>query len=195
MVWKIQIYNLKKNIIPILIAFVIGIAFWFYAKTDTIVTNKIKYPVGIKTHKNLIMTESFPDSITLSITGKIRLLRLLMRISPIIKITKNNPGFQTIHLKKENLRFPAYLRVKNFEIIEPDSIIIHIDSIVEKEVTIILSKGISSIPDKVIIRGPKSIIRDINYLSPDSIPVGDITTITLGTKLIKVVPDKIKIEK
>lgn len=195
MVWKIQIYNLRKNIIPILIAFVIGIAFWFYAKTDAIVTNKIKYPVKINTHKNLIMTESFPDSVTLSITGKIRLLRLLMRISPIVKIPKNNPGFQTIHLKEENLRFPAYLRIKNFEIIEPDSIIIRIDSIVEKEVTIILSKGISSNPDKATIRGPKSIIRDINYLSPDSIPVGDITTITLGTKLIRVIPDKIKIER
>jgi hypothetical protein len=118
-----------------------------------------------------------------------------MRISPIIKIPENNPGFQTIHLKKENLRFPAYLRVKNFEIVEPDSIIIRIDSIVEKEVTIILSKGINCIPEKVTIRGPKSFIRDIKYLSPDSIPVGDITTITLGTKFIKVIPDKIKIER
>lgn len=195
MVLKIQIYNLRKNIIPILIAVVIGVTFWFYAKTDAIIIKKIKYPVEIKTNEDFIMTESFPDSITLSITGKIRLLSLLTKITPIIRFPANNPGFHTINLKKEDLRFPAYLRVKDFEIIEPDSIIIRIDSIVEKEVAIILSKGINSDPEKVTIRGPKSIIKDVNYLSPDSIPVGDITTITLGNKLIKVIPNRIKIKR
>jgi hypothetical protein len=111
-----------------------GIAFWFYIKTDAIITNRIKYPVKIKTTESLIMTNASPDSITLKVTGKIRLQRILI-------------------------------------------------------------KGIKSDPEKVTVKGPKSIIKDINYLFPDSIPVGNITTITLENKLIRVIPDRIRIKR
>lgn len=195
MALKIQFYNIRKNIAPILIALIIGIAFWFYTKTDAIITNRIKYPVKIKTTESLIMTNASPDSITLKVTGKIRLQRLLKRVTPTIKVPKCSPGFQTIYLEENDLKFPAYLRVKDFEIIDPDSITIRLDSIIEKKVIIILIKGIKSDPEKVTIKGPKSIIKDINYLFPDSIPVGNITTITLENKLIRVIPDRIRIKR
>lgn len=195
MALKIQIYNIRKNIAPILIALIMGIAFWFYTKTDATITNRIKYPVKIKTTESLIMTNASPDSITLKVTGKIRLQRLLQRVTPTITVPKCSPGFQTIYLEENALKFPAYLRVKDFEIIDPDSITIRLDSIIEKKVIIILIKGIKSDPEKVIIKGPKSIIKDINYLFPDSIPVGNITTITLENKLIRVIPDRIRIKR
>ena len=189
----IKIYNNIKNITPIIASFIMGISFWFYAKTDTTITSLIKYPVKVNPPHHLIMTNAFPDSITLKVTGKIRLQWILRSISTIIKIPSKHTGLQTIQLKKQNLRFPAYLRLKNYEIVDPDSIKIRLDSLIQKEVKIILSRGLRSDPEKVIIKGPKGIIKDINYLSPDSIPTGNLTTITLENRLINVFPNKVRI--
>ncbi len=195
MVLKIQKYNIRKNIAPIIISLVLGIAFWFYAKTDATVTNRIKYPVRIKTSKNLILTNSSSDSITLEVTGKVRLQSMLQSIIPKIRIPNKQPGLITIQLEKKVFIFPAYLRIKDFKIVSPDSIRIQLDSLIFKDVRIILSKGLSSNPEKVTIRGPKSFIKDINYLSPDSIPSGNITTITIENKLIRVIPNRIRITR
>jgi len=195
MALKIRIYNDRKSIIPIIIALLLGIAFWFYAKTDSVVTTKAKYPVEFITHKNLILIETSTDSVTLKIKGKLRLQQMLRTISPRIKVSYNYPGVLTIPVEKNTLIFPAWLKIKDFTIIEPESIKVHLDSIAFKKVKVILSKGLESDPQKITIKGPKSLIKDIDYLSPDSIPTGNITTITIDNKLIEVKPNRVRIKR
>ncbi len=192
---EFNILTSKKNIISIFISLLLGIVFWYYAKTDSVVTIQRKYPLKIESLDYLITKSVSSDSITLEITAKIRVQRILRTVVPIIAVPNKQPGSLQMAIKKEELIFPAWLKVMNYQIVEPDSIKINLDSLIQKKVKIASVKGIEFAPNVVIIKGPKSLIKNIDYLSPDSIPTGRITTITVSNKLIEVMPHKIWVKK
>ena len=190
-----QFYNRIRNLAPLIISLSLGTAFWFYAKTDSVITTYMKFPIKVETSRNLIVTTISPDSLTLRVTGKLRLQQILQNTVPRIKASYNHTGMFTIALEENSLRFPVWLRVKEFDIIEPDSIKIHLDSLIQKKIPVILIEGLHSSPGEVTIKGPRSIIENISYISPDSIPKGNITTITIVDKLIEVKPHRIRIKR
>jgi hypothetical protein len=193
-----MVFNLFKNkinIITFLASLIIGFVLWYFAKTNEVVLIEKKLKVQVKTAKTLIVKNVSADSIELEIRAKKRQLSMLKKFSPVINLPYGTPGIFKIALKESSLSFPALLGIEDYEIKSPDSIQIELDSLIRTEVSITSVKGMTFEPDKVFIVGPKSIVSNIEYLSPDSIPKGSFTTITIENSLIEVFPSRIRVKQ
>ena len=185
----------KRNIIALLLSLIIATILWSLAKTNEVVVIERVLALQIKTPKELIVKSVAPDSIEVRIKAKKRQHNMLKKISPMIKLSYHFPGTYKFGLDENKLSFPVLLGVEDFEILFPDSIQVELDSLIKTEVSITSVKDMVFEPDKVTLVGPKSLVSNIEYLSPDSIPKGAFTTITIGNPLIEVFPDKIRVRQ
>ena len=183
----------KKNIITFILSLIIAVILWSLSKTNEVVVIERNLALQIKTKKDLVVTSSTIDSIKMRIKAKKRQHNVLKKISPIVKLSYAFPGTYKFRLDETNVSFPVLLGVEDYEILSPDSIQLVLDSLIKTEVSITSIKGMLFEPDKVTLLGPKSLVSNIEYLSPDSIPKGAFTTITIENPLIEVFPNKIRV--
>jgi len=188
-----DLFKNRRNIISLIASVVFAVLLWYYAKTNEIVVLDSTLMVQIKTPKNIIIKGTSSDSVKLRIRTKKRQHNILKKISPVIKLSYDFPGIYKFKLDESKLSFPVLLGIEDYEIQAPDSIQVELDSLIRTEVSITSVKGMAFEPDKVVIVGPKSMVSNIEYLSPDSIPKGIFTTITIGNPLIEVFPNKIRV--
>jgi hypothetical protein len=188
-----DLFKNRKNIISFIASLILAILLWYYAKTNEVVVIDSTLPVQIKTPKNIILKGISSDSVKIIIKAKKRQHNMLKKISPVVKLSYDFPGIYKFKLDENRLSFPVFLGIEDYEIQFPDSIQVELDSLIRTEVGITSVKGMSFEPDKVIIVGPKSMVSNIDYLSPDSIPKGNFTTITIGNPLIEIFPSKIRV--
>ncbi|MEO0293503.1 MAG: hypothetical protein ABIN61_04680 [candidate division WOR-3 bacterium] len=183
-----------SNIFTFLISLFIATISWYFAKTNEIISIEKKLKLQMKVKQYLIVKNSSVDSVEIKIRAKKRQFDLIRtkKISPILILPFDKPGIFKIKLEERNMTFPSWLGIEDFIVKAPDSIKIEIDSLIEKKVNLTPVREMVFLPQKVTIIGPKSLISNIEYLSPDSIPKGFITTITIENPLIKVYPNKIK---
>jgi len=185
----------RKNIISLIASIIFAVILWYYAKTNEVVVVDNTFMLEVKVPKNIILKEISADSVKLRVAAKKRQQNLLKKVSPVLTLPYDFPGIYKFKLDEKNLSFPILLGIEDYEIIIPDSIQVVLDSLIRTEVSITSVKGVIFEPGKVTLRGPKSIVSNIEYLSPDSIPEGTFTTITIGNPLIEVFPSKIKVTK
>ena len=185
----------KKNIIILFISLIIAFVLWSLAKTNETVIIERGFSFQIKTPANLVVKSVTPDSIEMRIKAKKRQHNLLKNVSPVIRLPHRFPGNYKLDLGKAEISFPFLLGIEDYDILFPDSIQVEIDSLIKTEVSITSVKGMSFEPSKVTLTGPKSLVSDIKYLSPDSIPKGSFTTITTGNPLIEVSPSRIRVRQ
>jgi hypothetical protein len=190
-----DLFKSRKNIVSFIASLILAVLLWYYAKTNEIVVVERTLPVQIKTPKNIILKGISSDSVKVRIKAKKRQHNMLKKISPVVKLSYDFPGIYKFRLDEDRLTFPVFLGIEDYEIQFPDSIQVELDSLIRTEVGITSVKGMSFEPDKVIIVGPKSMISNIDYLSPDSIPKGNFTTITIGNPLIEIFPSKIRVRQ
>lgn len=188
-----DLFRNRKSIVTLLISLIIACIFWFLAKTNEVVVVERDLALQVKVRKDLIAKSVVPDSIKLKIEAKKRQHNMLNKISPIIKLPFELPGTYKVGLSENKLTFPLLLGVEDYEILFPDSISVDIDSLIKTEVSITSVKDMIFEPDKVTLVGPKSLVSNIEYLSPDSIPKGSFTTVTIENPLIEVFPSKIRV--
>jgi hypothetical protein len=188
-----DLFKNRKNIVTLLLSLIIAFVFWFLAKTNEVVVVERDLVLQVKVRKDLIVNSVTPYSIKLKIKAKKRQHNMLKKISPIIKLSFELPGTYKVGLSESKLSFPFLLGVEDYEILSPDSISIELDSLIKTEVSITSVKGMVFEPDKVTLVGPKSLVSNIEYLSPDSIPKGSFTTVTIENPLIEVFPGKIRV--
>jgi hypothetical protein len=189
-----DLLNNKRNITALLLSLIIAVILWSLAKTNEVVVIERNLALQIKTPKDLIVKSSTVDSIKVRIKAKKRQHNILKKISPTIKLSYNFPGTYKLGLDENKLSFPVLLGVEDYEILSPDSIQLELDSLIKTEVSITSVKDMIFEPDKVTLVGPKSLVSNIEYLSPDSIPKGAFTTITIENPLIEVFPNKIRVK-
>jgi hypothetical protein len=182
----------KKYIITFLLSLIIAVVLWFLAKTNEVVVREKTLELQIKTPKDLIVKSTTPDSVKMRIKAKKR--NILKKISPVVILSYEFPGTYKFMLDESRLSFPFLQGVEDYEILSPDSIQIELDSLIKTEVSITSVKGMIFDPDKVTLVGPKSLVSNIEYLSPDSIPKGSFTTVTIENSLIEVFPDRIRVK-
>lgn len=182
-----------KNVSFIFLSIILGGAFWYYAKTDTTVTTTMKLPLKVIPPPGYVIIKQIPDSITLKLSTKLRTRNILKKVSPIIALEEVKNDEFTEKLKKDILKFPVWLRIKNYEIIESEELLIEMDTSISKKVRVIIPGGVEFVPEEVTIKGPEKMIRNINHVSPDSLPSGNTTTITIKNKFISVKPRFINI--
>ena len=185
----------RRNIISLIFAIVFAVILWYYAKTNEVVVVDNTLMLEVKSPKNIILKDISADSVKLRVAAKQRQQNLLKKVSPVLTLPYDFPGIYKFKLDEKDISFPVLLGIEDYEIIVPDSIQVVLDSLIKTEVSITSVKGIDFEPGKVTLRGPKSIVSNIEYLSPDSIPEGVFTTITIGDPLIEVFPRKIKVIK
>ncbi len=190
-----NLFKNRRNIISFMASLILAVLLWYYAKTNEIVVVERTLPVQIKTPKNIILKSVSSDSVRIRIKAKKRQHNMLKKISPVIKLLYDFPGIYKFKLDENRLSFPVFLGIEDYEIQFPDSIQVEIDSLIRTKVGITSVKGMSFEPDKVIIVGPKSMVYNIDYLSPDSIPKGNFTTITIGNPLIEIFPNRIRVRQ
>ena len=183
----------KRNIITFLLSLIVALILWSLAKTNEVVEVERNLALQIRTSKDLIVKNATTDSIKVKIKAKKRQHKMLKKISPIVKLSYGFPGTYKFKLDESKLSFPFLLGVENYDILFPDSIQVELDSLIKTEVSITSVKGMIFEPDKVTIMGPKSLVSNIEYLSPDSIPKGPFTTVTIENPLIEVFPDRIRV--
>lgn len=182
----------KKYIITFLLSLIIAVILWFLAKTNEVVVSEKHLALKMKTPKNLIVKSATPDSVKVRIRAKKR--NLLRDITPVLKISYGSPGTYKFKLNKDKLSFPFLLGAEDYDILSTDSVRIELDSLIRTEVNITSVKDMVFEPGEVTIMGPKSLVSNIEYLSPDSIPKGSFTTVTIENPLIEVFPDKIRVK-
>jgi hypothetical protein len=190
-----DIFKNRKNIVTLLLSLVIAFVFWSLAKTNEVVVVESNLALQVKVRKDLIASSVTPDSIKLKIKAKKRQHNMLKKISPVVKCGHELPGTYKVGLSESKLSFPLLLGVEDYEILFPDSVSIELDSLIKTEVSITSVKGMVFEPDKVTLVGPKSLVSNIEYLSPDSIPKGSFTTVTIENPLIEVFPGKIRVRQ
>ncbi len=184
----------KKNIIIFFLSLVIAGIFWLLAKTNETIIIERNFAFQIKTHKDLIVKSVTPDSIRMKIKAKKRQHNMLKNVAPVIELSCFSPGDYKFSLDETEISFPFLLGIEDYEVLFPDSVRMELDSLVEIEVSVTSVKGMIFEPGKVTLTGPKSLVSDVKYLSPDSIPKGSFTTITIGNPLIEVYPSRIRVK-
>jgi hypothetical protein len=190
-----DLVNNKKNIIILLFSLIIAVILWSLAKTNETVVIERGFAFKIKIPTGLVVKSVMPDSIKMRIKAKKRQHNMLKNISPIIRLTYRFPGDYKFRLDETEIFFPFLLGIEDYNVVFPDSIKVELDSLIKTEVSITSVKGMIFEPSKVTLTGPKSLVSDVKYLSPDSIPKGSFTTITTGNPLIEVYPSRIRVRQ
>lgn len=190
-----DLFKNRKNIIAIILSLIIAFLLWFYAKTNETLVAERKFKLRVETPNNLIVKSFSSDSIQIRVKAKKRQHKILSNISPSVILPSSSPGIHKFKLEEDQIYFPFWLGVEDYEIQAPDSLQVELDSLIRTEVRITSIKDLSFEPDKVTVEGPKSFVSNIGYLSPDSIPQGPFTTITIEDSLVNVFPSRIKVIK
>jgi hypothetical protein len=190
-----DLINNKKNIIILLLSLIIAVILWSLAKTNETIVIERDFTFQVKTPTGLVVKGVMPDSIKMRIEAKKRQHNMLKNISPIIRLSYRFPGDYKFKLDETKISFPFLLGIEDYDVVFPDSIKVELDSLIKAEVSITSVKGMIFEPSKVTLTGPKSLVSDVKYLSPDSIPKGAFTTITTGNPLIEVYPSRIRVRQ
>jgi len=155
-----------KNIKIKIVVVCVSILIWFFVETE----NNFKYTFDIPiTVTNIspdkILVNELPPKAKITFWGKGReLLSLILSR----KLNYNFDMFdieesQYHALKKTNVRFPRENNVEIINIVEPDSVFIEIENLVEKKIAVIHDVTINLTPGYTIVNGIQ--------LTPDSIEV------------------------
>uniref|UniRef100_A0A7C4UGN3 YbbR-like domain-containing protein n=1 Tax=candidate division WOR-3 bacterium TaxID=2052148 RepID=A0A7C4UGN3_UNCW3 len=184
-----------SNLALFINSLIIGFSLWFYVVTGSIEKKILNIHIVPKVGKKLCILSYSPESLMINVECKKRQIILLSFVDAYINLN-NDVGKYTITLDESNIKFPVFIGKINFFVMGNNEMNFEIDSLIEKKVKVVMIQGLGSEPDSVILLGPKRLIGNVSVVIPDSVPEkGKTTTITLGEKLIKVIPNTIKIEQ
>lgn len=182
-----------SNFLFFIISFIFTFFLWFYIVTGNVEKKIMNLKLIPRLKDKLCIISYSPDKITINVEGKKRQILLLSFSKSYIDINYNTGKF-TITLDESNIKFPLFIGKVSFFVMGNNELNIEIDSLIEKKVKVLMIQGLGSEPDSVKLIGPKKLIGNLNFVIPDSIPdVGKTTTITLGEKIIKVIPNTVKV--
>lgn len=208
------------------ICFVISLFFWLLNALSKTYSTNITYPVQYKEiPRDKVIISELPQKIQLRINGfGFALLRLKMQLNPppllfnISKFTNKNIlesndttfAISSIQLKKQLSHIIS--SEINIEDIEPSSIYIKFEDIIQKKVKVvpqikitpkqqfILVNGIKITPAWVTIRGPRSVVKAIKLIYTEqqdyhdvSMPIKRLIPLNKISE-ISTIPNNVKIE-
>jgi len=188
--------NLLKNIIIFIFSLIIASALWFYAVTNLVIEKEIELPVRVIPPKHFCVLSYSPEKLTFLVRAKTRQFLFLRGVKPSILVKNPQIGKVTVPLDYGHIKFPYLLGITNYSIRGRDNLECSIDSFVVRRVKVILTEGLEASPESVNVYGPKGLIGSLESIIPDSIPQNsNFTSITMGTRLIKVKPRIIRIKR
>lgn len=178
------INKIKHRWIEKVLSLIIAIGFWFYVNEQSLPEKYLSLNLVIKNlPQDLMPANQYKDEILLKIKGKESVLAQLSSKNFEAYIDLNNAtagrNFAVVNITKPDLKFKI---VK----IEPQVIEIELDKVIHKQVPISLTvinepaDGYKKIdekiyPDKIVIKGPQSIIESINVIRTKPIDIGGIS--------------------
>ncbi len=190
---KKNIGKFFSNLFFFLISLIFSFLLWFYVVTGNIEKKTLNMDIIPRVKDKLCVVSYTPTKITINVEAKKRQIILLSLSKSYIDINYD-VGKYNLLLDESNIKFPIYIGKVNFFVMGDNEMNVEIDSLIEKKVKVLMIQGLSSEPDSVRLIGPKKLIGNVTAVLPDSVPdVGKTTTITLGEKIIKVIPNTIRI--
>ncbi|QZT37781.1 hypothetical protein K5X82_02520 [Halosquirtibacter xylanolyticus] len=216
----------EKDLRIFMICFIISFSFWLLNALSKTYSTNVTYPVQYKDlPKDRVIISELPAKIQLRVNGfGFALLRLKMQLNPtpiifnVSKFTNKNIvassdttfAISSIQLKKQLSNIIS--SEVNIEDIEPGSIYIKFENIIQKKVEVnpkitispkqqyLLVDGIKTEPKWVTISGPQSIINKIQSVNTEvqkytevSKPIKRLVSIE-NTEEVEITPHHVKIE-
>lgn len=177
--------NLKIKVVVICIA----ILLWFFVETE----NNYKYELNIPFRiSNLsydkYITNNIPDHVKVTLWGRGRELLALM-LNPKLQYTLDLTNETTTHtykLEKKNVRFPRISNIEILNIVEPESIEVKIQDLLQRKIIVkpdieitplagyTIIDGIQLSVDSVFVEGVKSSLDSIDYIKTKQLIIKDI---------------------
>ena len=188
---KTFVTNLPLAILSLLIA---G-ALWFYVVSGQVIEVNLDLPIKPVVPDGLIVVSYTPKIVTLYIKAKKRQIMILQKSHIEVKVDRGTkPGKKKIPLDENHVKFPIIAGNLEFRVMGRAEMTLDVDSLVQKKVKVVLSNGLRANPDSVLVIGPARYLKNLTSVLTDSVPVkGNYTTISLGGKLIKVIPSVVKV--
>lgn len=162
---------------------------WFAIATDKEYTYVIDVPLEIETlAQNLVLKKLPPKTIKLKIKGNGRSLIGLNFINQKIGIEfPEITHDQVINLEdyKDKFQFPQDLGIEVVDVVYPKKLEIDVDEYAERNFPIQVDNNIKTVPgyilvdftperDSVLVKGPKSILNDMNFVETEHITRSDV---------------------
>ena len=188
---KTFVTNLPLAILSLLIA---G-GLWFYVVSGQVIEVNLDLPIKPVVPDGLIVVSYTPKVVTLYIKAKKRQIMILQKSHIEVKVDRGiKPGKKKIPLNENHVKFPIIAGNLEFRVMGRAEMTLDVDSLVQKKVKVVLSNGLRASPDSVLVIGPARYLKNLTSVLTDSVPVkGNYTTISLGGKLIKVIPSVVKV--
>jgi len=188
---KTFVTNLPLAILSLLIA---G-ALWFYVVSGQVIEVNLDLPIKPVVPDGLTVVSYTPEVVTLYIKAKKRQIMILQKSHIEVKVDRGiKPGKKKIPLDETHVKFPIIAGNLEFRVMGRAEMTLDVDSLVQKKVKVVLSNGLRANPDSVLVIGPARYLKNLTSVLTDSVPVkGNYTTISLGGKLIKVIPSVVKV--
>lgn len=182
-----------SNLFLFIISLILSFFIWLYVSTGNVEKKILNLELIPSVNDNLCIVSYSPVNITINVEAKKRQIIVLAFSKAYVDI-RYDVGRYSFTLDENNIKFPIYVGKINFFVMGNNELNIEIDSLIEKKVKVLMIQGVGSEPDSVKLIGPKRLIGNVSTVIPDSIPdIGKTTTITLGEKLIRVIPNTVKV--
>jgi len=172
--------NIGLKILSIFIAAVV----WFHVVTEKNYEQIFTIPLTFKNLKDdLIFVEAPPESVKVSIRGtgkELLVFRLGRKPAAICDLTGFGKGWKRIELSETNVIFPPGSRAELKGIIEPKSIVLHIDEKIKKALRVVPNiKGNIEYdvdPHTVAVTGSRKVLQRIRIIKTEEIDTENFTT-------------------
>lgn len=187
-----------------LISFFLAVTLWFYVLNSEQLVVEAKFPISIEEPKGLAVSSKLPDYITVRLAGSRAFIsKVDLPDEPIIiSLSKSEIRNRQALIRFKESMIPAPFGVKIQEIY-PSSLEVELDKIAQKKVPVKVRytgeldsklKLVSShvYPDKVSLKGPRSVLREMDFVSTSFINLADLKVD--GTIAVEVSSDDSRVQ-
>lgn len=185
------------------LVFVTGLWLSFSRGMETLSTHDV--PVEfVKSDQKMEIFSSSASSVRLLVGGSRPLIRSLRpdRISVKVNLVNIQPGSNSLVLTRDAVSVPPGIVVKS---IEPSMLEVFVDEPVKKQLPVqsfwvgslspdLIMTRVQAVPEKISIIGPAQVLKEINTLFTEPIPLDDITESGRITAVILLSPSTLRFQ-
>lgn len=156
-----------------IVAVIFSISIWFYVQGKGVIETALRYSVYFTNMpEGLYLDEVNTPEIVVWVKGPKHLLNNIVKNHNKLEISlkAEKPGRSVYEVNQEMLNLPS-----NFQIlkIQPEKIVVRLASFVEKKLKVIPkysgNKKIKVLPEYIIVKGPKYLIDNLNFIETEEI--------------------------
>ena len=158
---KFFVSNLPLAILSLLIA----ASLWFYVVSGGVVEATLDLPIKPVVPEGFTVLSYSPNVVTVYIKAKKRQIMLLQKSTISVEIGRDvKPGKFTVSLDEDHVKLPMIVGDVEFRVMGQEEMALDVDSLLKKKVKVVLSNGLMTSPDSVLVIGPARYIKNLTSI-------------------------------